>query len=71
MTTENKPGLYMYDELRCNGVPSQAVAKTILADLNSGKAIPHPISEPGFKGRLEDIVAGRPVDPQYWQFSAS
>lgn len=54
---------YMYDELRYRGIPSKENAKRLLADLKAGRAIPHPISDPGYEQRLEDIIAGRSVDP--------
>lgn len=58
---------YMYDELRYGGVPSKENAQQILADLEAGKVWLHPVSEPGCKVRLEDLAAGRSVDPQFWQ----
>lgn len=54
---------YMYDELRYGNIPSQANAERLLADLKAGRAVPHPISDPGYEQRLEDIIAGRSVDP--------
>jgi hypothetical protein len=59
-------GPYMYDEHRYGCVPTQEAAQTILANLKSGRAFPHPISEPGFMERLDELAAGRPVDPSYW-----
>lgn len=57
---------YMYDERRYGAVPTQAQASALLADLKSGRACPHPISEPGYVKRLEDLAAGRSVDTSYW-----
>ncbi|ENZ77981.1 MULTISPECIES: nuclear hormone receptor family protein [Ralstonia] len=58
--------LYLYDETRYGGAPSQADAERILTDLREGRAIAHPISEHGYMERLEDIVAGRAVDLTYF-----
>ena len=65
METSNR-NFYMFDEARLGEVPSQEVAKTLLDDLSTGTAIPHAIADPGYKGRLEDIVAGRPVDSSFY-----
>lgn len=54
---------YIYDELGHGAIPSQAEAERLLADLKAGFAIPHPVSDPGYEQRLEDIIAGRSVDP--------
>ncbi len=60
-------GFYMYDELRYGGVPKPEAAARILRDLRAGRAMPHPISEPGYEQRLEDIMAGRCVDPIHFK----
>lgn len=54
---------YLYDELRYGGIPSKENAERLLADLKAGIAVPHPVSDPGYEQRLEDIIAGRSVDP--------
>lgn len=59
-------GVYMYDEWRYGSAPTPENAARILADLKVGRAIPHPIAEPGYEQRLEDIVAGRQVDPSFF-----
>lgn len=58
--------LYLYDEARYGTPPSPADAERLLADLREGRAIAHPISEKGYIERLEDIVAGREVDPSFF-----
>lgn len=58
---------YMYDEWRYGGVPTPETAANILADLKAGRAVPHPVAEPGYQQRLEDIVAGREVDPSFFR----
>ena len=63
-------GVYRYDEACCGGIPSPESAKQIMADLKSGGAIPHAISEPGYVERLNDIVAGRAVDPAFFRLGA-
>lgn len=59
---------YMYDEARYGSIPSSEAANTLIADIRAGRAFVHPISEPGYMQRLEDIVAGRPVDPSFFNF---
>ena len=57
-TNEEKPLVfsdganYIYDELRYGNIPSQASAERLLADLKAGRAVPHPISDPGYEQRL-------------------
>lgn len=55
--------LYMYDEASYGAVPSRDAATRILADLLNGRAYVHPLIEPGYQQRLQDIIAGRAVDP--------
>lgn len=62
-----RDALYMYDEARFGGIPSPETAKSLLADLRAGRAFAHPISARGYMQRLEDIVAGRPVDPSFFK----
>lgn len=59
--------LVMYDERHCGTIPSPAAAKKLIADLRAGRVYLHPKSEPGCVKRLEDIVAGRPVDPSFFK----
>lgn len=59
---------FIYDEQRyASGIPTQEAARLLLEDFESGLAIPHTLSELGWKERLESIAAGRPVDPSFWQ----
>lgn len=62
-----RDALYMYDEARFGGIPSPETAKGLLADLRAGRAFAHPISAQGYMQRLEDIAAGRPVDPSIFK----
>jgi hypothetical protein len=62
----DEAGVYMYDEWRYGSTPTPEKAARILADLKVGRAIPHPIAEPGYEQRLEDIVVGRQVDPSFY-----
>lgn len=65
----NQDTIYMYDEIRYGGIPSPTDAERLLADLRTGRAVAHPISETGFESRLEDIMAGRSVSPAYFGIS--
>jgi hypothetical protein len=72
MNTNTNANGYMYDECNMGGVPpSREAADSLLFDLKAGKAYPHPTSEPGYEQRLEDIIAGRPVNPEYFRRASS
>lgn len=58
---------YMYDERQYGEVPSQAGAQKLLADIKSGAAYLHHVSEPGCIERLGNIAAGQTVDASFWQ----
>lgn len=57
---------YIYDELRYGAVPTKEAAAKILDDMKTGKAMPHPVCDLGWKSRLEQILAGQPVEQTYW-----
>lgn len=48
--------VYIYDESHSGSEPTPENAKKILDDLDNGRALPHPISDPGWRERLEAIA---------------
>lgn len=66
---KTKSNFYIYDEIRMGEKPTPEGAQKILDDLESGKAIPAPICELGYKDRLTEIIAGKQVCESYFKRS--